>query len=406
MKMQSPDTDRSFAMADAADARPRSRRWLVIGIVLIVVAVGAALFFMKSGASKTAAATQATAATGKGTAQRVTVIVPGRSASSSTISATGTLAARRDMPVGVAGEGGRVTAVLAEQGQWVKAGQTLVVIDRSVQTQQAAQLRASITVAQADAALAQSNLDRARSLVGRGFVSKADLDSRIATRDAAVARVAVARAQLNESQALIGRLDVRAPASGLVLARSVEAGQIVSGGGGTPLFRIAREGELELQARLAEQDLTSLSVGRPAQVTPVGGTRTFNGRIWQLSPIIDPTSRQGLVRIALPYDPALRPGGFASVVITSGSVDQPLLPQSAVLADGKTNFVYIIGPDNVVVRRVVTVGEVTDGGVSIASGLNGTEQVVVSAGAFLNPGDKVIPERRSAAAAAAAASAR
>nr|WP_229673899.1 efflux RND transporter periplasmic adaptor subunit [Sphingomonas prati] len=404
--MQSPDTDRSFAMADAADARPRSRRWLVIGIVLIVVAVGAALFFMKSGASKTAAATQATAATGKGTAQRVTVIVPGRSASSSTISATGTLAARRDMPVGVAGEGGRVTAVLAEQGQWVKAGQTLVVIDRSVQTQQAAQLRASITVAQADAALAQSNLDRARSLVGRGFVSKADLDSRIATRDAAVARVAVARAQLNESQALIGRLDVRAPASGLVLARSVEAGQIVSGGGGTPLFRIAREGELELQARLAEQDLTSLSVGRPAQVTPVGGTRTFNGRIWQLSPIIDPTSRQGLVRIALPYDPALRPGGFASVVITSGSVDQPLLPQSAVLADGKTNFVYIIGPDNVVVRRVVTVGEVTDGGVSIASGLNGTEQVVVSAGAFLNPGDKVIPERRSAAAAAAAASAR
>ncbi|MFD1949559.1 efflux RND transporter periplasmic adaptor subunit [Sphingomonas arantia] len=404
--MQSPDTDRSYAMADAADARPRSRRWLVIGIVLIVVAVGAALFFMRSGASKTAAASQATAATGKGTAQRVTVIVPGRSASSSTISATGTLAARRDMPVGVAGEGGRVTAVLAEQGQWVKAGQTLVVIDRSVQTQQAAQLRASITVAQADAALAQSNLDRARSLVGRGFVSKADLDSRIATRDAAVARVAVARAQLNESQALIGRLDVRAPASGLVLARSVEAGQIVSGGGGTPLFRIAREGELELQARLAEQDLTSLSVGRPAQVTPVGGTRTFSGRIWQLSPIIDPTSRQGLVRIALPYDPALRPGGFASVVITSGSVDQPLLPQSAVLADGKTNFVYIVGPDNVVVRRVVTVGEVTDGGVSIASGLNGTEQVVVSAGAFLNPGDKVIPERRSAAAAAAAASAR
>ena len=405
MKMQSPDTDRSYAMADAADARPRSRRWLVIGVLLVVVAIGVAFFFMRGESAKQAAATQAAAggAGGKGTAQRVTVVVPGRSASSSTISATGTLAARREMPVGVAGEGGRVTAVLAEQGQWVQAGQTLVVIDRSVQTQQAAQLRASITVAQADAALAQSNLDRARSLVGRGFVSKADLDSRIATRDAAVARVAVARAQLNESQALIGRLNVRAPAAGLVLSRSVEAGQIVSGGGGTPLFRIAREGELELQARLAEQDLTALSVGRPAQVTPVGGTRTFNGRIWQLSPIIDPTSRQGLVRIALPYDQALRPGGFASVVITSGSVDQPLLPQSAVLADGKTNFVYIVGADNKVVRRVVTVGQVTDGGVSIASGLNGTEPVVVSAGAFLNPGDKVIPERRSAAAAAASA---
>ncbi|WP_076072025.1 efflux RND transporter periplasmic adaptor subunit [Sphingomonas montana] len=401
MNIQSPDTDRSFAMADVADARPRRRRWIVIGLLLIVAAVAVSLFLTKRGGGKPAGADAAAEAGGKTTTQRVTVVVPGRSASSATISATGTLAARREMPVGVAGEGGRVTAVLAEQGQWVAAGQTLVVIDRSVQTQQAAQLRASITVAQADAALAQSNLDRARSLVGRGFVSKADLDSRVATRDAAAARVAVARAQLNESQALIGRLNVRAPAAGLVLSRSVEAGQIVSGGGGTPLFRIARDGELELQARLAEQDLTGLSVGRPAQVTPVGGTRTFNGRIWQLSPVIDPTSRQGIARIALPYDPALRPGGFASVVITSGSVDQPLLPQSAVLAEGKTNFVYVVGPNNVVARRTVTVGQVGDTGVSIAAGLDGTEQVVVSAGAFLNPGDKVIPERRSAVAASA-----
>ena len=65
----------------------------------------------------------------------VTVIVPGRQDIPATISATGSLAARRDMPVGIAGEGGQVDRVLVEPGQWVRAGQTLAVIDRSVQSQ-------------------------------------------------------------------------------------------------------------------------------------------------------------------------------------------------------------------------------------------------------------------------------
>ncbi|HEX8444986.1 MAG TPA: efflux RND transporter periplasmic adaptor subunit [Sphingomonas sp.] len=403
MNIQSPNTDRSFAIADVEGGRPRSRRWIVVGVLIALIAVGTALFFMRGG-SKDAVAkpAPAAAAAGKGAAQRVTVMVPGRSASTASITATGVLAARRDMPVGVAGEGGRVTAVLVEPGQWVSAGQSLAVIDRSVQVQQAAQLRASILVAQADAALAQSNLDRARGLVGRGFVSKADLDSRIATRDAANARVAVARAQLSESQALIGRLDVRAPAAGLVLTRSVEPGQIVNGNGGA-LFRIARDGAVEMQARLSEQDLALLSIGRPAQVVPVGGTRSFTGRIWQLSPIIDPVTRQGVVRIALSYDPALRPGGFATATIATGSIDQPLLPQSAVLSDPQGNFVYVVDAANKVVRRPIKVGQVSDEGISIQSGLNGTERVVVSAGAFLNPGDVVAP---SVAAARAAPTAR
>lgn len=398
MNIQSPNSDRSFAIADVEGVRPRNRRWIVIALVLIVIAAGAALFLMRGKGEGAAAPAAAAAGSAKATAQRVTVIVPGHSASTATITTTGTLAARREMPVGVAGEGGRVTAVLVEQGQWVRAGQTLAVIDRSVQAQQASQLRASIAVAQADAALAQSNLDRARSLVGRGFVSKADLDSRVATRDAANARVAVARAQLSESNALIGRLDVRAPAAGLVLTRAVEAGQIVSSGS-PALFRIARDGEMEMQARLAEQDLARLSVGRPAQVTPVGSTRSYAGRIWQMSPIIDPTSRQGVVRIAVPYDAALRPGGFASAVITSGAVDLPMLPQSAVLSGDDGNFVYVVDAGNKVVRRPIKTGQVSDNGVSIQSGLDGTERVVVSAGAFLNPGDVVVPTRIAAAAA-------
>src|SRR3546814_746530 len=135
------------------------------------------------------------------------------------------------MPVGVAGEGGEVSRVLVEAGDWVNAGQTLATIERSVQSQQAQQLAAQIEVAKAEAALAQNEIDRALALVDRGFVSKADVDRKTAARDAANARVRIAQAQPGETRARIGRLDVRAPASGLVHDRVVEPGQMRGVGG-------------------------------------------------------------------------------------------------------------------------------------------------------------------------------
>ena len=102
------------------------------------------------------------------------------------INATGTLAARREIPVGVVGEGGAVSRVFVDAGDWVKQGQVLVSVDRSVQVQQAAALEAQIGVARADAQLAQNELDRALQLVERGFISKADVDRKTATRDSAL----------------------------------------------------------------------------------------------------------------------------------------------------------------------------------------------------------------------------
>ena len=128
----------------------------------------------------------------------VTVLAPGSGTIEGVINATGTLAARREMPVGVVGEGGRVISVPVEAGDWVGAGQVLAVIDRSVQSQQAESQAAQIQVARADAELAQANLDRALQLVDRGFISKADVDRLTATRDAAAARVRVAEAQYGE----------------------------------------------------------------------------------------------------------------------------------------------------------------------------------------------------------------
>jgi HlyD family secretion protein len=380
------DADSAHALNDMdgeGGARRSRRRILIIAVVVIAVLIGAWYMMHDAGTagSESDAGEQS---------QVVTVVVPGQTTISGMISASGTIAARREMPVGVAGEGGQITRVLVDAGDWVQAGQVLAVIDRSVQGQQVASQAANVEVAAADARLAQANLDRALKLVERGFISKADVDRLTATRDAAVARVSVARAGLGELRERANRLNIVAPAAGLVLTRAAEPGQIVSPGSGV-LFSLARDGQMEMQARLAEFELAKLSVGAIAEVIPVGSARTFTGEVWQLSPTIDQTSREGIARIALTYDKALRPGGFASAKLRSGTITAPLLPESAILSDDKGSFVYVIDKDDKAQRRPVKTGEVNQRGIAVIEGLSGNERIVLRAGGFLNPGDKVQP---------------
>ncbi|MFL6740084.1 MAG: efflux RND transporter periplasmic adaptor subunit [Sphingomicrobium sp.] len=372
--------------------RSSRRRWVIIGAVVALAAIAAILIMVMGGGDKKS---PDTAGAGAGQIPTVTVVVPGRSQVAGMVTASGPLAAKRDQPVGIAGSGGRVVRVAVDAGNWVRAGQVLAVVDRSVQAQQAAQLAAQIEAARANATLAQSNYDRAISLQGRGFVSKAEIDSKRATRDAAFAQVRVAQAQLAATRAEIGRLNVTSPASGLVLARNVEVGQIVGPASGA-LFRIAEGGQMEMRAQLSQQDLAKVHVGMPAQVRPVGSDRSFPGTIWQVAPMIDPQSRLGDVRIAVPYDPLMRPGGFAEARISGGTTTAPLLPQSAVLSDDRGNYVYIVNAKNEVERRQIKIGTVEDAGVTVVEGLSGNERVVLSAGPFLNPQQKVKPQIQAA----------
>ena len=385
------ETTMSGALNDEMqdDNADRNRRRIIIAAVItaiLIVAGGAYYFFGKSNDPATLAEAEKAAQ-----AQTVSVVIPGRDTVARTINATGTLAARREIPVGVVGEGGRVLQVYADAGEWVSKGDILVSVDRSVQAQQAAALEAQIGVTRADLQLAQNELDRAMQLVARGFISKADVDRKTATRDATRARVNVANAQLAETRARNARLDIRAPVSGYVLERNVETGQTVSAGSGI-LFRIAKDGQLELQTKLSEDDLAQVDVGIPATVTPVGTDRVFSGNIWQISPMIDAQSRQGMARVALPFDKALRPGGFASVEIKSGAMTAPVLPESAVQTGPNGSFVYIVGKDNKVKQRPIKVGPVTANGLIIQEGLDGTERVVLYAGGFLNPDETINPK--------------
>ncbi len=377
-----PDAVASEAIAEERESK-RSR--YIIAAVIAAIFIALAVWMLSQGGGDEAAFTAADE-----TAPAVTVVAPGRGTIEGVITATGTLAARREMPVGVVGEGGRVVSIPVEQGDWVRAGQVLAVIDRSVQNEQVQSQRAQIQVAQADADLAQANLDRALQLVDRGFISQADVDRLTATRDAARARVGVADAQLRELQQRNARLNIVAPAGGLVLRRNVELGQVVSGGA-SPLFTIASGGEMELLAQLGESDLAALSTGATGLVTPVGSRETFECQVWQKAPTINEQTRQGTARCALPYASELRPGGFATVRLVSGTLVAPLLPESALQSDDEGSFVLIVGEGNRVVRRRVELGLVTADGIAITSGLTGQERVVMRAAGFLAEGDTVRP---------------
>jgi RND family efflux transporter MFP subunit len=394
------DRDETIVVVD--DTRRRRNLIIAVLVGLLVLALAYYLFNRQNapadGKAGTAAAEKSGAAGGRrgGQVPTVTVVVPGRSQVAQIITASGALAARRDQPIGAAGQGGRVTTVLVDAGTWVRAGQTLATVDRSVQVQTSAQLAAAVESARASAALAQNEYERSAALVGRGFVSAADLDRKRAARDQANAQVRVAQAQLNATRAGIGLLDIRAPSSGLILQRNLEVGQVI-GAGSQGLFRLAQGGEMEMRAQLSQQDLAKVRVGMPASVTPIGSTTNVTGRVWQVAPVIDPQSRQGEVRVAIPYSAGIRPGGFAEARISAGATTAPLLPQSAVLSDNDGNYVYVVNGKNEAERRSVKVGTVDESGATIISGLSGQETVVLSAGPFLNPGQKVNPKRQAAA---------
>jgi len=369
--------------ADSEEDRAHRRRNLLLGGLGAVALVGVwfAVHHGRGADDDAQAVNQA---------PTVSVITPGRTSVAGSINASGSLAARREMPVGSVGEGGQIASVLVDAGQWVTKGQVLAVVDRSVQVQQLANNEAQITSADADARLAQANLDRALKLVDRGFISRADIDRLTATRDGANARVRIARAQLGETGARVRRLTIVAPEGGFLLERRVEPGQVVGAGSGV-LFRIALGGEIEMKAQLGEVELAQIHPGSDADVTPVGSPQHFTGKVWQVSPFIDPQTRQGMVRIALNYSPELRPGGFATAVIHSGSVEAPVLPDSAILNDGQQSYVFIVGKGNKAERRNIKLGLASDQGIAIAAGLAGSERVVLRAGGFLSPGESINP---------------
>jgi HlyD family secretion protein len=320
----------------------------------------------------------------------VSVTEVGVSSMPTTVSIIGTIAARYDMPIGVEGDAGRVAAIYVEAGDHVKRGQVLARLNVSVLEPQVANLDAALEQARAEAELADAEYRRAQAVGASGALSAEETQRRKSAAATAAARVKVAAAQLAEAQARLARAAVRAPADGIILTRNVEVGQTATPGG-EALFRLSERGEVELRGQVSEQDLPLLKAGQSVNVQLTGTTRIYEGHVRLLGAVIDPQTRMGMVRVTLAPDPNLRPGAFARADVTVSNADRAVLPQTAVLTDDKGSYVLIVNAQHKIERRAVRVSGMVQDGVTISEGVSGKEQVVATAGAFLQEGELVNP---------------
>jgi RND family efflux transporter MFP subunit len=363
---------------------PNRLRWTLGALAIFVaLAVAAALWMHRVSTPATA-----TTLADQQNIPLVSVMSPGVRPVASNITFTGAISARYDMPIGVDGDAGRIVAIHVEAGDHVKRGQLLAKLDDSVLIPQVNRLAAALDQAKAQAALSAAEYRRAKAVEPAGALSAEDVEKRHATQITDEANVKVVAAQLAEYEARLNRTRVLAPVDGTVLMRKAEVGQIASPGGDA-LFRIARGGEVEMRGQVAEQDLAVLKIGQPASVYITGMSRAFDGRVWLLGAVIDPTTRLGEIRVALKPDPALRPGAFARGSVLVAKAERPVLPQTAVMSDSRGAYVYVVNGKSHVERRDVTVGGTIDSGIIIAAGLTGNERIVVTAGGFLRDGEQV-----------------
>jgi RND family efflux transporter MFP subunit len=325
----------------------------------------------------------------------VSVTEVGMSTTPTVVSIIGTIAARYDMPIGVEGDAGRVAAIYVEAGDHVKRGQVLARLNVSVLQPQVANLEAALDQARAEAELADAEYRRAQAVGASGALSAEETQRRKSSGVTAAAKVKVAAAQLAEAQARLARAAVRAPSDGVILTRNVEVGQTATPGG-EALFRLSEGGEVELRGQVAEQDLPLLKVGQAVTVRLTGTSQVYEGHVRLLPAVIDPQTRLGMARIALTPDPNLRPGAFARAEVTVSNAERAVVPQTAVLTDDRGSYVLVVNAQNKVERRAVRVSGMVQNGVTLSEGVNGKEQVVATAGAFLQEGELVKPVIKTA----------
>ena len=319
------------------------------------------------------------------------------------INASGTVTPWEEVPVGAETGGLTAVSVNAEEGQTVRQGQILVAMNDTMLRAQSRQQEASVASARATLAEAQSALDRSRELQAKGYLAASALDTATMRQQTAGAQLASAEASRGETLARLGQAVVRAPVSGLISRRSVTKGQIIAPG--TELFRIVRDGRLELDAEIPESDLAALRAGMPATVTSdqVGQT---TGSIRIITSEVNTQTRVGLARISLAPGSGFRSGMFARAQIAAGAQPAPTIPTAAILYRQNQAGVFVVGANNrAVFRRIDILARNADR--TAAGGLNPGERVVVEGAGFLGDGDAVraapTPGKVSAPAVAVAA---
>jgi RND family efflux transporter MFP subunit len=333
-----------------------------------------------------------------------------------TVLATGSLVAREEILVGPEVEGLRITEVLADESQRVEQGQVLArlvsdTLDAQLAQNDAALARTAAAIAQARSAIVQAEarlvesrnaLERAKPLRQAGHITEAVYDQREQAARTAEAQLAAARdglrvaeaeraqveAQRRELTWRRGRVEVKAPADGIVSRRMARVGGYAAGAA-EPMFRIVAKGEVELDAEVVETRLGAIAVGHKARVE-VAGLGEVAGSVRLVSPEVDKATRLGRVRIFLGDNPGLRVGAFARASIATATSSGLAVPASAVLYSHDRPTVQVVRGNRVETRAIKT-GLAANALVEVREGLADGDLIVARAGTFLRDGDTVRP---------------
>ena len=283
---------------------------------------------------------------------------------------------------------GRIEQILVREGDTVRPGQTLVILDRAVLQQSADQAHAALAAAQNQQATAQSNaaltastLARYKQLQSEKSVSPQEMDevSRRAEAaqaqfEAAQAQTRAAQAQSGSAQTMLGYAHLKAPFAGLVTSRTADPGTMAAPG--VPLLQIDRAGPLQLHVTVDESSIATVHTGAKLEATIDGITEPVKGTAAAIVPVADPASHSFLVKIDLPATAQLRAGMYGSVSFSSSMRSAILVPSSAIVMRGSLNCAYAIDGQSVARLRYLTLGAAQGNFVEVLSGVSAGEQLI------------------------------
>jgi len=300
---------------------------------------------------------------------------------------SGVLTPRNQVSVNPDLTGYRVAKLFVEEGDWVKAGQPLAQMDGSILMAQLDQEAALAAEQRATADQRDKEAQRVAGLDDQGVIAEEQLQARRFAALSARAGANAAGAALKEMQTRLAHLTIRAPVAGQIIQRNVNLGDI-SGGGSTPWFVMAQDGQIELYADVAEGDFEQMRPGVRARVTLADQT-TADGVVRLVSPRVDATTRLGRVRITLPVRADIKSGGYARASFQDMSRAVPAIPETAVRFDANGSSVMVVGADGKVSQVPVRTGQRGGGYVELLGGPPPGSVVVAKAAAQILPGDYV-----------------
>lgn len=295
---------------------------------------------------------------------------------------------------------GNILELRASEGDRVRRGQVLAIIDdaqASATLRQAeaalASTRQHVASAEADHRLASATLRRYQDLLEKKSVSPQEFDEVKARAEAAAAGLEAARAVTAQAQAEVARARtalshtrIMAPFDGVISEKRADPGTLATPG--MPIFVLEDTREFRLEASLDESDAGRVKTGDRVPVSIQALNLEMEGKVAQVVPAADPASRSFLVKVRLPDDPRLRSGLFGRVRFPRGERQAVLIPPSAVVERGQLQGVYVVGGDQVASLQYVTLGGQQDGSVEVLSGLQAGDRVVAE------PGTQPIAGRR------------